>query len=681
MGQSFRSSLFAHRSRGWLAAGGCLAVALAVRCAAADENTPPASSNAAARGLAVAASLPPPPESGAYINFSFDQVDVPAFVKLVGDLTGRRFVVSDAVKGKITVVSPRISQKDVYPLFVSILEAAGCSVVEEGGIFRIIPLPERPTPLGIVVGAGEKIPASGFLTKVFRLQHVAASDVRRLLETKVPGGKAGAVGCVEETNHIVVTDTADNIRRIEKLIGEIDQPGMAQTTDVVPLKFISSEDLAQELNAAISEVETRADALRRRLPAPPETSQGGERRVIVVASPHSNSVLLVGSTSQIGELKRIIAMMDVDTAADRGRLNAIFLKYISAEEAARTLNALLGNPVTSTNRSAPAADSGGRKRRIAIEPSESQNALLVDATPGDFELVRRLVDQMDQAPQQVHIEVLIAEMSEGDSLDFGVEMASIDLPTGIGDIALQGAVRPNDNTDSVMTTVQNGLFPRGLSVGVARGSHVNAAGNVVSGYPALININALKKDSRLKIRSNPSLMAQNNKEASVNIVNQIPVLKSTVQGSGASRDVIQNIERVDVGIKLKLTPSVIPGGLVRVVLNPSIEAVIDPGPSGTQFAPTIARREVSTTVTVPDGQTIVIAGLTRKDKIKVVRKIPLLGSIPILGWLFRQQSDSDADTNVLIFVTPRVVTEMLSAAKLTEIMEKKAGLKADESAP
>lgn len=685
MGHAARNRLHCGRFEvsGLSVAGMGLAAILAVCHAGAAENSLSLSSpasNASARALSMAASLPPPPESSAYVNFSFDQVDVPAFVKLVGDLTGRKFVVGDAVKGKITVVSPRISQKDVYPLFVSILESAGCSVVEEGGMCRIVPLPDRSTPLAPVVGTLEKIPASGFLTKVFRLQHVSASEVRRLLEAKVAGGKVGAVGCVEETNHIIVTDTADNIRRIEKIIGEIDQPGMAQVTTVVPLKYISAEDLAVELNAAMSQADSRADALRRRLPAVTETSQSGERRVIVVASPHSNSVLLGGAASQIEELKRVIAMMDVDTAVDRGRLNAIFLKYIGAEEASRTLNSLLGNPVTSSNSTSVASDSGARKRRIAIEPNASNNALLVDSSPGDFELVKRLVDQMDQAQQQVHIEVLIAEMGEGDSLDLGVEMTAVDLPSGVGKIAVQGASRPSDSTDSIMSSVQNGLFPRGLSVGVAHGSRVNSAGELVSGYPALININALKKDSRLKIRSNPSLMAQNNKEASVNIVNQIPILKSTVEGSGANLNVIQNIERVDVGIKLKLTPSVIPGGLVRVVLNPSIEAVIDPGPTGTQFAPTIARREVSTTVTVPDGQTIVIAGLTREDKLKTVRKIPLLGSIPLIGWLFRQQTDSTDKTNVLIFVTPRVVGDMMNASRLTETMERKAGLKADETA-
>jgi general secretion pathway protein D len=499
------------------------------------------------------------------------------------------------------------------------------------------------------------------------------SEVRKLLETKVAGGKIGAVGAVDETNHLLVTDTAENVRRIEKIVGEIDRPGLAQLTEVLPLSFVSADDIAHELNAAIAEEETRGDALRRRLPVTTETSQTAPRRAMVVPSPHANSLILVGTAEKILALKRLIAAVDVDAPGTRGRLNAIFLKYIAAEEAAKSLNALL-KPADK------ATEGQARRHAIAIEASLANNALLVDAAPSDFEVVKKLVDQLDQPVDQVHIEVVIAEMTEGESLDIGVEMAALDMPSAVGDNVVQGGTRLNDGSSGLMTALQENLFPRGLSLGVARGTRVDSSGKMVLGYPTAINIDALKKDSRLKIRSNPSLMAQNNKEASVNIVNQIPILKSTIQGgTGTTRDVIQNIDRVDVGIKLKLTPTIIPGGQIRMVLNPSIEAVIDQGPSGTQFAPTIARREVSTTVTVRDTETIVIAGLTREDQTKRVRKIPLLGSIPLLGWLFRRTEDATEKSNVLIFVTPLIVSDAGTSARVTERLEKKTGLKTDEA--
>jgi general secretion pathway protein D len=175
------------------------------------------------------------------------------------------------------------------------------------------------------------------------------------------------------------------------------------------------------------------------------------------------------------------------------------------------------------------------------------------------------------------------------------------------------------------------------------------------------------------------LESQDNKEASVNIVNQIPILKSTIEGgSGTSRDVIQNIERIDVGIKLKLKPHIIPGGDVRMTLNPSIEAVTDQGPSGTSFTPTIARREVSTTVTVGDGKTIVIAGLTRQDENRVDRRVPVLGAIPLLGRLFRQTVDTKENTNLLILVTPHVIADAGASARITEEWSRRTGLDAND---
>jgi len=604
-------------------------------------------------------------DTSGFVDFAFDRVEVATFVRMVGDMTGKSFVVDESVKGKITVVSPRVARKDVYPLFLSVLESAGCSVVDDGKTVRVVALAPRVSVAAPVVGAREPLPPEGIVTKVFRLQYVTAAQVRRLIEGRVSGGKTGAVNDVEETNHLVVTDTVDNLKRVERVIAEIDQPGLAQTTEVVALRFTAAEPLADQLNQALAERTSRADRLARRLPAVSETSGTAERGApVIVAVPDSNSLLLVGAPAQIADIKRLVALMDVEAAAGRGRLNAIFLKYIPAAEAAKQIDALLSRSAGA----APGAPSAV-KRPITIEASPASNALMVHATPGDFENVRKLIEQIDQPRQQVHIEVMIAEVSAGEGLNFGVELAAVDLPARVGQNAVQAGSRFGD-AESVMNAIQTGLFPKGLTVGVAHGSRLDASGKIVSSYPALINIDAVRASTRFKVLSHTALETQDNQEASVNIVNQIPILKSTVQGTGTTRDVIQNIDRVDVGIKLKLTPHVIPGGQVQMVLNPSIEAVVDAGPPGTVFAPTIARRDVTTTVTVPDSRTIIIAGLTREDKRQIERRVPLLGSIPVLGWLFRSKVDSVDRTNVLIFVTPKVLTNALASAVVDEWKQK-----------
>ena len=610
-------------------------------------------------------------DNSGVVNFTFDEVDVRTFVKLVGEITGKRFVVGEGISGKITVVSPKVNSDEVYPLFLSILESVGCSVLEDGGILRIVALTNRPTPLAPVVGPGQITPLVGIVTKVIRLEHISAAELRRALEVKGATGGTGGISAIEETNQLIVTDTAGNIRRIEALVAEIDLPGLARVTEVISLSYASAGDVAQQLNDALTEHSTRANQLRKRIGGQGTSSAVSDSRTaMVVASPHSNSLIAVGTLSQIQALRDLVARIDVDVPSGRGRLNAIFLQHLAAEEAADNINALLTKTVEGKSGTVVS-------RNIAIEASPSSNALLVDASPGDFEVVKRLIEQLDQAPEQVHINVLIMEVSNTEGLEFGVDFAAVDMPSDVGDSVVQGGFSLGDSASGLLNSIQSGIFPRGLSVGIAHGTSRAADGTIKVGYPGLLNIDAQKLNGHFKVVSETSLQAQNNKEASVSVVNEVPILKSEIKETGTSRDVIQNIERIEVGIKLKITPHVIPGGRIRMALNPSIEAIIANGPEGTEFTPTIARRQVDTTVTVDDGRTIIIAGLTRQDELNSVRKVPVLGSIPLLGWLFRRTQTSTERTDVLIFVTPTIVSDRASADTVREHWEEKTGLEKD----
>ncbi len=378
--------------------------------------------------------------------------------------------------------------------------------------------------------------------------------------------------------------------------------------------------------------------------------------VVIVPAAHANSLVVVGSPSQLSELRRVIALLDTAGMSDRGPLNAIFLKYLSAEDAAKTLNALLDKTVEKD-----------RVNRIAIEADIANNALIVHAAPRDYEWVNELVQKLDSVPEQVLVEILIAEVSIDNSLDLGVEWATIE-EAAEGRTTIMGRSRPGEE-DALMNYISEGITPQGLAIGVATG----VAGNGTPNIPFLIT--ALAEDRDWKILSSIPLLAQNNKEATVNVVENIPILKSTIEGgAGTARDTIQNIERIDVGIKLKLTPHVNPDGQILLDLNPSIEAIIDEGPADQPFTPTIAKREVSTTVTVPDGATVAITGLIRENRLKRAWKVPLLGDIPILGILFRGTSERIERTNLLIFVTPHIVTDITDANRMRSDWEKRTGL-------
>jgi general secretion pathway protein D len=382
--------------------------------------------------------------------------------------------------------------------------------------------------------------------------------------------------------------------------------------------------------------------------------------LVVVPATQANALVVVGAPTLLDEARRVIALMDIEAPSGYGRMNAIFLKYMTAEDAAKTLNALLAKKTDKDVR-----------QPIALEPNTPNNALIVDASPQDFATVKKLVEELDQMPQQVMVEVLIAEVTLNKNLDFGVELSTIELPDDNA-VGFVGRSRPGAE-DSLMQAVEEGIFPRGLAMGVAKGTYVNAAGVVVPRIPVLVE--ALAQDRDVKILSSVPLWAQNNTEASVSVVENIPILRSTIEGgSGTARDVIQNIDRVDVGIKLKLTPHVNPNREILMQLNPSIEAILDDGPPGTQFAPTIAKREVSTTVTVPDKATIIISGLMRDDTVKEISKVPFLGDLPVIGWLFRSTRDRQQKTNLLIFVTPHIVTDMKEALAMKKKLEERANI-------
>ena len=588
--------------------------------------------------------------SGSYVNFSFDQVDIRLLVKLVGEMTGKRFVVDNSVSGKVTIVSPpQIPVDEVYPLFLSVLESAGYSVVEQDGVCNVVALPERGIASAPVVGAEDQVRRDGVITKIIRVENISSIELKKVLEPMVRGGKTGALAAFGPTNHLIITDTSENIKRIEQIIRELDKPGSARIVEFVKLEHASAEDVAAQLTAAIRGMESANKSLSRHIQQVAEGAGSAPGDVVVVPSTGANSLVLVGTTVQLAEIKRIAQMMDVEASSGYGRLNAIFLKYLSAEEAAKSLNALLAKSAEKDQR-----------QRIALEPSVANNALIVDAAPKDFEYVRSLVEQLDQVPQQVLVEILIVEVNLGKSLDLGVEWSTIDVPKN-GETTALGRSNLGD-TDAIAELATKAVFPQGLAIGIAKGTYTDSSGNVVPKIPILIQ--ALAQNRDVKILSNVPLLAQNNTEASVSVVDNIPILKSTVEGgAGTARDIIQNIDRLDVGMKLKFTPHVNPDRQVTMQLAPSIEAIIDKGEAG-KFTPTIAKREVTTTVTVPDKATVVISGLIREDRIKTVSKVPILGDIPLLGILFRSTSDQKQRTNLLIFVTPHIVTDIREAAEM-----------------
>ena len=614
-------------------------------------------------------------ESEDFLLFNFEQVDIRLFTQIVGTFTGRRFVVAEDVAGKITVVSPKVSRESAYPLFVGVLESSGFTVQREGEIDRIVRLPERKTGMGAIVADGDEKPKYGLVTRIMHLEHVNASEMRKMLEAHLQ--RKDSVSALDETNHLILTDTAEGVQRVEDLVKHLDKPGMARVMEVIPLEHADAVALARQIGAAYAQTQSRAEQLLTRIPGAegPAQAVSAMSAPTIVSAEHANRLIVTGTAKQVEQIRELVRQMDISAPTGRSALNVVLLSYLKAEDVAKNLTTLL-------EKSAVQTAAASNKRHLSIEAVPANNALLVDAAPEDFLEVKRLVESLDIMPQQVHISVLIAEIASGDAETLGVAITALNAPDSVGNNAFAGASRLHADSasgDGILSSISQGVFGEGLTFGIAHGSHLDAAGNIVADYPAIFNLDMIRRNSKVKILSDTSLGAQNNHPAEVAIVDNIGVLESTVSGSGADRDFIQNIKRMDVGVKVNMTPYIIPGGLVKVELEPSIEAVTDTGGSD-QYVPTISKRMVKTTMTVPDGQTIVIAGLTRNDESEIKKKVPLLGDIPLLGWLFRWNSKSATKTNILIFVTPTIMTDVADAVAVRQALEAKSGIVAESLA-
>ena len=581
------------------------------------------------------------------VNFNFEQVELGHLVSVVGQQTGRRFVMDSTVTGRVSVITrERIPVDEVFPLFVAVLEGSGFTVVERDDVFHIRKLLGEDPLQAPVIGVGSDMKDGvGLVTRVIELAHIRATDVQPLLSPMVRQSDRGSLAAFAPTNHLIVTDTASNIQRIEELIAELDRPGQSGNLEVISLKHASASDLAEQISRAMAGAESAGSEMSRRMRQVVDGRGALPSGVTLVPADQANALIVSAGPLQMKRIETMVERLDVPPESmAAGRLRAVFLNYVSAEAAAKQLTALL----------AKRKDTDASER-IAVEADLTNNAIWVDAGPLAFASVKRLLEQIDLPPQQVLVEVMIVEVARDNSQELGVEWSAIDGTGESGSNTVVGRSRPGES-DAIGNLLADSVFPQGLTFGLSRGTIELPNGTVVPRIPFLLRALDAKRD--VDILSHVPLRTQNNAEATVSVVQNIPVLQSTIQGgTGDNRDVIQNIERIDVGIKLKVKPQVNPNREITLELNPSIEAIIRESAGGIALTPTIARREVESTLTLPDRSTVVISGLMREDVVQEERRVPILGSIPLLGMLFRETVDRKEKTNLLIFVTPYIVTE------------------------
>jgi len=588
-------------------------------------------------------------EEGRQVTMDFRNVEIATLVKFIGELTGKNFVVDERVRGKVTVISPtKISVAEAYKVFESILEVHGYATVPAGKVIKVVPATEaRGKSIDTVVGTKGLPTADTMITQVIPIQHAPVNDIKNLFTPLV--SKNSLLVTYQPTNTLIVTDVVSNINRLLKILKEVDLPGYALELAVIPLQYASAEAVAQELKTLF---ETKTV---RRAPRPKveevEFSTSGELKLI--PDERTNSLIVLASAQTIRMLRGVIAKLDTEVPRGKGNIHVYYLQHAVADDLATILSGV-----------AKEAGEGGQAgtapaaaklpvlgEKISILADKTTNSLIITASQQDFAVLKEVIKKLDIVRAQVYVEALIAEVTLDKVKNLGVEW-NVSADPAEGELKQYGGTN-----FGMIDALQEGALS-GLLMAVTKG---------YIGSGDVPNIKALVQfysgDSDVNILSAPRLLTTDNEEAEIIVGEERPFLKSSQLSEGGST--LQTWDYKDVGITLKLTPHISKGKLLRLEIFAEIKSFVE-NAEGLEGAVITTKRQATTSVVVEDGSTVVLAGLIRDDITGGISKVPILGDIPLLGWLFKSRSQRKIKTNLLIFITPRVVNSAEDLKRITE---------------
>ncbi len=641
----------------------------------------------AAAALGAALLAPPARAADEPVTLNFVNADIKAVVKAVAEMTGRNFVLDPRVKGVINIVSSRpVPASLVYPTLLSALRLQGYAAVETDGITKIVPEADAkqhgsPVSAGPVTAGGDRL-----VTEVYALKNESAAQLVNVLRPLITPNNS--IAAVPTGNALVITDYADNLKRIDRIIASLDLPPAGEPI-VVPLRNASALDLMQIVNRLLAD---SAGA--------PGAAPDPQQRVTVVADPRSNSLLVrADNPSRLARVRSLIEQLDTAGRAG-GNIFIIYLKNAEAARVAQTLRALLAGgsdttggqttpaltPTTSLNVSAlatptagPAASpqltasvgsSGGAVAFTAggatIQADPANNALIVMAPEPVYNNIRAVVEKLDIRRAQVYVEALIVEVTADKATEFGIQWNLLNADkfnsksTQVGGGTNFGARGSGTNIIDAQSNLSS--LGQGLNLGILKGTITIPGIGVITNLALLAR--ALETDDRTNILSTPNLLTLDNEQAKIIVAQNVPFITGQYAQTGSSTTVtpFQTIERKDVGLILTVKPQITEGGSIRLAIYEEVSRVQD-----TSNAAGIItnKRSLESTVIVDDGQIVVLGGLIQDSFTDGSSKIPVVGDIPVAGALFRYDNRQRTKTNLMVFLKPTVVRSGAATTSLT----------------
>jgi general secretion pathway protein D len=606
----------------------------------------------------------------ALITMDFQDADLAVVIKFMGELTGKNFLVSDPIRGKVTIISPKkITVREAYRVFESVLEMNGYTAVPGDDAIKIIPsAAARQAGLEIREGKEAKAvaPEDRMITQIIPLEHASADEVRNLFASSV--SKEGMIISYKPTNHLVITDRASNIHRLLKIIEQIDVRIVEEKITVFPLEYASAKTLADKLGQLMA-----ADP-RQPAPGRPPAPAAAQRVVKIIPEERTNTLIVLANEQDTREVRNLVARLDTEAPKGKSQLHVRYLEHARAEELAKVLNSIVTGKAKAAAPPGRQPQAGAPPEEVSITADKATNSLVITASPQEFKELEVVIAKLDMIRSQVLVEALIAEVSMEKALQIGVDWRIMDQP-------VEGSARGFGGSDfGLISGTYRGVYPSsagdtGLLLGVAKG-FITVGGVQVPNLGVLVR--AFQKDTDVNVLSTPHLLTMDNEKAKIIVADNVPLLKSdlttplaTATATVSNVAVSRTYEYKDIGIQLEITPHISKGNMVRLEISTEVSNILAIDPANPGFV-TTRKRQATTTVAVDHGQIIVIGGLIRDESSDTTKKVPCVGNVPVLGWLFKNFAGSSTKTNLLIFISPQII-------RTAEDLEKATAKKKKES--
>ncbi|MGL4250338.1 MAG: GspD family T2SS secretin variant ExeD [Aeromonas sp.] len=571
---------------------------------------------------------------------SFKNTEIEEFINTVGKNLNKTIIIEPSVRGKINVRSyDLLNEEQYYQFFLSVLDVYGFAVVPmDNGVLKVLRSRDAKTSAIPVVDGSNPGIGDEMVTRVVPVRNVSVRELAPLLRQLNDNAGGGNVVHYEPSNVLLITGRAAVVNRLVEVVNRVDRAG-DQDVDIIKLKFASAGEMVRLVTNLNKD----------------SNPQGGATSLLlspkVVADERTNSVVISGEPKARARIIQMVRQLDRDLQS-QGNTRVFYLKYGKAKDMVDVLKGVSSSIEADKKGGGNAATSAGGSSiggKLAISADETTNALVITAQPDVMSELEQVIAKLDIRRAQVLVEAIIVEMQDNDGLNLGVQWGNANgggtqfgntgLP--LGNVIAAGKDYKNNKPDTAAKLLEG--F-NGMAAGFYKGDWAMLA-------------TALSSNTKNDILSTPSIVTMDNKEASFNVGQEVPVQTGS-QSSTSGDNIFNTIERKTVGTKLTVTPQINEGDSVLLTIEQEVSSVAQKqAPGSANLGPTFDTRTVKNAVLVKSGETVVLGGLMDDQTLEQVSKVPLLGDIPVLGYLFRSTSNTVSKRNLMVFIRPTILRD------------------------